>query len=295
MVKRNMFTTASTLPVSQRVVHYGDYTNAIMFDVIRCLTNSDPHQISKCFDQVIRQMVDDDVMEMCSVDKFYLLMDIRSMYLGDQLEIQTPDNKKVKLKISTMLNNLSKQLSDITTRNTIEVGEISIDVGIPCSMLVDDTEKLIEQSILQVHHHDTIMDFNKFTPSEREMFINSLPAETLHSITRHIQHIQNLTSEMYLMPSNESIGLQGIKIGVYDNTMMEVLRSLFNEDLMHFYEMQFNLITKMRVTYDHFMKMTPSESKIYVNLYNKDIKKQEEAMNKQNQNSHPVGRGIGGV
>lgn len=290
----NMFTTSYTLPVSQRVVSYSDFTNAILFDVIRCLTNNNIEQIEKCFDDVVTLMTTEDVNNMCSVDKFCLLIDIRSMYLGDQLELLTSDEKKVKIKLSTMMENLTKQMTQCVTSSIIEVGDISIDVGIPRSMIVDDYDKLIEQSIIKVHHDDIITAFNQFTPSERASFVDSLPAETLHSIVQHIKHVQQVTGEMYLIPHNKTIGLEGVKLGLYDNSMIEILRSLFAEDLMNFYEMQFSLITKMRVTYEHFMKMTPSESKIFVNLYNKDIKKQEEAMNKQ-QNNHPGGRGIGGI
>lgn len=289
-----MFTTPYKLPVSKQVVKYSDFTNMQMFDIIRCLTNNSVSQIENCFDEIISQITSasDD---MCNVDKFCLLLDIRSMYLGDQLELQTTDGKKIKMKISTMLENLANQLSNIEPSSIINIGDITMTVGLPPNMLIDDYDKLVEQSIISIHHQDSIMMFKDFTPTEREVFIDSLPAEALHQITQHIQQVQQHTDSLYAIIPNESIGLEGVKIGVYDSSMLQVLRSLYAEDLMNFYEMQFNLITKMRVTYDHFMKMTPSESKIYVNLYNKDIKKQEEAMNKQSQNSHSAGRGIGGV
>jgi T4 bacteriophage base plate protein len=283
------------LPVVQQTAQYRDFTNAVLFDVIRYITQNDAEQIEKCFDEVLATLLINDVGDMCSVDKFCLLLDIRSMYLGDQLELQTSDNKKVKVKISTMLNNLVWQLAGCVTSTTIEVGDVNIDVGIPKNMLINDYDKLVEQSIINVHHDDDTYSFNHFTPAERQSFVDSLPAETLHNITQHIKYIQQTTDDLFLIQHNESMGIQGVNIGVYNNSMLEVLKTLYTEDLMNFYEMQFSLITKMRVTYDHFMKMTPSESKIYINLYNKDIKKQEEVMNKQHQNNHPASRGIGGV
>ena len=53
---------------------------------------------------------------------------------------------------------------------------------------------------------------------------------------------------------------------------------------MNFYELQFNLITKMNISYDHFMSMTFNESRMYVAMQNKDTKKQEEAQKKSQSN-----------
>lgn len=289
-----MFTTPFKLPVSQKTVRYNDFTNAMLFDVARCVAANDHQQIEQCMNQIIESMTGEQVHDMCGVDKFCLLLDMRSMFLGDQLELQNTNSAKIKIKISTMLDNLIKCLSNMPPPAIINVGDVMIEIGLPDSMCVEDYDKLVEQSIINIHTDGQTHAFHQFTPVDRETFVDSLPAETLMLITNHIKHVQTSMDGLHLIPHNSAMGIDGVKIGVYDNSMIEIIKSLFAEDLMNFYEMQFSLITKMRVTYDHFMKMTPNESKIYVNLYNKDIKKQEEAMNKQNQ-PHAHSRGVGGI
>ena len=59
------------------------------------------------------------------------------------------------------------------------------------------------------------------------------------------------------------------------------LKNIFTDDLYNYYELQYNLSNKMSVSYDHFMKMSPNECKLFINFYNKEMKKQEEAQQKQ--------------
>jgi hypothetical protein len=50
---------------------------------------------------------------------------------------------------------------------------------------------------------------------------------------------------------------------------------------MNFYELQFVLFTKMNITYEHFLKMSPNECKLFINFYNEDMKRQQEAQEKE--------------
>ena len=69
-----------------------------------------------------------------------------------------------------------------------------------------------------------------------------------------------------------------------DGEAGEFIKAIYNDNLMNFYELQFNLITKMNISYDHFMSMTFNESRMYVAMQNKDTKKQEEAQKKSQGN-----------
>lgn len=289
-----MFLTTYKLPVAQQIVKYSDFTNTHLLDVIKYSANNNLVDLEKCFDDVLSDMTDVDVSSMINVDKFCLLLDIRSMFIGDQIEIKNTTGASVKLKISTLSNNIETSILSYNTTTNIDVGDLSIQLGLPHALTITNDDQLISQCIQQITHNNNHTKFTDFNETQQQAFIESLPADTMQQITTFIKHVdQNV--DLCLIPSNSSIGIEGLNVKVYDGSMTQTLKSLYSDDLMNFYEMQFNLITKMRVSYEHFMKMTPNESKIFVSLYNKDIKKQEEAMNKQQQQSNPHSRGVGGI
>jgi len=289
-----MYKTSYKLPVSQQIVKYGDFTNTHLFDVIKYVINDDPVELEQCFDDVLSDMTDVDASSIIGVDKFCLLLNIRSMFLGDQIEIKNTSGDSVKLKLYTLNSNMETSISQHTTSTNIVVGDLSIQVGLPRALTITSDDQLISQCIQQITHNNNHTKFTDFNEAQQQAFIESLPADTMQQITNYIKHVdQNV--DLCLLASNTSIGIEGLSVKVYDGSMTQTLKSLYSDDLMNFYEMQFNLITKMRVSYEHFMKMTPNESKIFVGLYNKDIKKQEEAMNKQQQQNNPHSRGVGGI
>jgi hypothetical protein len=55
------------------------------------------------------------------------------------------------------------------------------------------------------------------------------------------------------------------------------MKSLLGDDLMNFYELQYNMLNKINLTNEHFMSISPNECKILMNLYNDDMKRQEES------------------
>lgn len=289
-----MFKTQYTLPVTNQQVQYSEFTNSLFFDVLRYIASHNQQGIEDCFDDMINTIVDVSASRLCNMDKFCLLLDIRSMFLGDQLELKSTTSAGIKIKISTILNMLTKKIQAHSFGDQFMVGDVVLNVGLPRSMQLLDDDQIISQCIHNVEHDSSTHWFTDFTTNEQEAFINSLPVDTLNNIKSHVYHTHSNTAELMIIPENVDMGLEGVRVGMYDGSMIEILKSLYNEDLMNFYEMQFHLVTKMNVSYDHFMKMTPSESKIYVSLYNKDIKKQEEALNKQNQSPHS-GRGMGGI
>lgn len=276
-----MFRISYTLPVAGDVVKYKHFTNAHFFDVMRYVASNIDDDIIECFDVIIQELTNTSPSNMINVDKFCLLADIRSMFLGDQMELSTNKGASIKIKLSTMLNTLSKSLSALTFKTVVKCGDVHVTLSLPGSMHITNDDQLITQTIQRVCHNGQEYDFVEFSSHEQETFINSLPVEIMLQIH---EYLKLNSKKLPLIVDDPTIGVQGVDITPYDGSMLQILKTLYTEDMMNFYEMQFSLITKMNVSYDHYMSMTPSESRIYVNLYNKDIKRQEEAANKQ---SHP--------
>lgn len=288
-----MFKVAYTLPISKQEVRYGEFTNGIWGTLIKFITNDHDISIEEYFDEIITTIATPS-RNLLGIDKFCLLLDIRSTYLGNQLELKTESNHSVKISISSIIDKISKSFNQITTTKQLQVGDLIIELAAPRKFFVKDFDELIERSLYRVIDGQNVYYIDDFTSNERETFLTSLPATVVNDINNFVIKLQQQTKDVDIITSNPQLGISELKINLYDLTMLEFLKAIFSDDLMNFYEMQYNLISKLNISYDHFLRMTPSESRIYINLHNRDVKKQEEAMNKDKQAPmHPGG--IGGI
>ncbi len=111
-----------------------------------------------------------------------------------------------------------------------------------------------------------------------------IPASVYTDIKQFIINNTNYIEEKNIFNTELLDTLKDFKINPFNNSLIEFIKAIYNDNLMNFYELQFNLITKMNISYDHFMSMTFNESRMYVAMQNKDTKKQEEAQKKSQGN-----------
>jgi hypothetical protein len=119
------------------------------------------------------------------------------------------------------------------------------------------------------------------TDSEKESIISNLPADISEYILNFIT-LNKEINKINIITGNLKYGIENVPLNFLDKTMFYFLKSILSQDLINFYELEYNLIYKLNINYEHFLKMTPNECKIFINFYNKDKKKEEEAQNKSN-------------
>jgi hypothetical protein len=164
--------------------------------------------------------------------------------------------------------------------------DFKFHLSIPKNFFVDDIDQLYKEIIDKIEINDEVLHYFKLTDSEKEDIINSIPATISGDMLNFIKDTQEIIKSVNIVTGNSKFGLETIPLSVFDKTMFYFLKSIFTDDLYNYYDLQYNLSNKMNVSYDHFMKMSPNECKLFINFYNKDISKQEEAQSKQ-QGSYP--------
>jgi hypothetical protein len=115
------------------------------------------------------------------------------------------------------------------------------------------------------------------TEEEKDVIINNLPANFAQDILSFIEDCQEISESVDIIKGNERIGLDSVPLRFFDKTLFMFLKNTFGNDLMGFYELQFNMMSKLNVSSDNFMKMSPAECKIFIQFYNQDMKRQEDA------------------
>lgn len=289
--KHNLeFTTKIYLPILKQTIRFKNLNNSHYFNILKFITNNDEEGLNDYFENLILDLIIDKSIfsDLSNLEKFLILLEMRSSSVGDSLQITGNNSSKIDLSIISIKNTIQNKVNELNlTKNLKCNNNYNVFLSIPKTFLIDDIDKMYTEIIDKIEIQDETLKFFNLTSTEKELIINNIPATISVDILSFIKKIQSSIGDINIITGNEKFGLETIKLSVFDKTMFLFLKSIFTDDLYNYYELQYSLSNKMNVSYDHFMKMSPNECKLFINFYNKEMKKQEEAQQKQGGGSMP--------
>jgi len=284
------FTSKIYLPIIKQYIRLKSINNGHYFDLLKFITNNDDEGLNYFFENLILELIVDKSLysKLSNLEKFLILLDLRSTSVGDSLQVTGTNSSKIDLSLISIKNSIQNKIDILELSKCLKCGNnYNVYLSTPKTFLIDDIDKMYTEIIDKIQINDEILNFFDLTNNEKELIINNIPATISSNILTFIKNIQFSVGEINIITGNEKFGLETIKLSVFDKTMFLFLKSIFTDDLYNYYELQYNLSNKMNVSYEHFMKMSPNECKLFINFYNKEMKKQEEAQQKQGGGSMP--------
>jgi hypothetical protein len=282
------FTNKTYLPILKKDVRYTCINNENYFQIIKFILNNDDEGLNEYFEWILNEIIvqKDIIKHMSNIEKFLILLDNRSMTIGNVLSIKSEKNAKVDMHISSIKNKIINNISNIELTKVCSFDNSRIYLSLPKTMIIDNIDTIYNEVINKIEVENDVIEFYSLTEEEKLSIISNIPAVLSNDILSFVQNSQENLTKISLINKNAHIGIEEININCYDSTLFLFLKSIFKDDLMNFYELQFNMMTKMNVSNDHFMSLTPNECKLFVKFYNEEKKKEEEAQSKQ-QSSMP--------
>jgi hypothetical protein len=282
------FTNKLYLPVIKNNVRYTSINNDHYFQIIKFILNNDDEGLNEYFEWILNEIIVEKsiIPYISNIEKFLILLDNRSITIGNILSIKSEKNAKVDIHISSIKNKIVDNISNIELTKICSFDNFKVYLSIPKSMIIDNIDTVYMEVIDKLQIENEVILFSSLTNQEKNNIINNIPASLTNDILSFVKTSQENLTKISLINKNTNIGIEEVNINSYDSTLFLFLKSIFKDDLMNFYELQYNMITKMNVSNDHFMSMTPNECKLFVKFYNEEKKKEEEAQSKQ-QSSMP--------
>jgi len=275
MIKSNFYTTLF-LPNLKKTIKIKEINNFYYIDILKFIQNNNINDLLLFLDQVIADNCDADINTLSNLDKFCILLEMRSISIGNTIEFYV-ENTHIKYN----LFDICKNIQDLKLEDeNIVIGDLNFRLGMPQKFITDSEDNVIEKCILQIN------DLNLKTLPETDLndLIKMIPASLYNDIKQYIIKNTEYIESKNIFNIDVVDTFKDFKINPFNNSLIEFLKTIYNDNLMNFYELQFNLITKMNISYDHFMSMTFNEARMYVVMQNKEIKKQEEAQKKSQGN-----------
>jgi hypothetical protein len=278
------FTYKSNLPILEKEIRYSNLTCAHYIEILKYIQSNDDNGLINYFEWLIEDLSTDKkyIKQLTNIEKFIILLDIRAVSVSSSLQLKGINDSKIDMNISIIKNNIYNNIKKLNLKKIINSSEIIVNLKSPKSFIIDNIDSIYQEVIDIIQIGDEAVNFFLLSNEEKEDIISSLPANISTEIVNFVKNIQDDSSEMKIIAENLKLGYDAVPLNLFDKTMFYFLKAIFNDDLHSFYELQFNMIHKMHFSYDHIQKMTPSECKLFINFYNKEMKRQEEAQSKSN-------------
>jgi hypothetical protein len=278
------------LPIQKVEVRYSNITNEHYWQILKFNVNKDDEGLNSYFEWLLQELiVDKNLVEtLTNVEKFLILLDIRSVSLGDKIQMNGNKNSSLEIFLSFIKDNIINKLNDLELTKISNIEKQKITFCIPKSMIIDNIDKIYKEIIDKIEIEDHLLKFFNLTEIDKNDIISILPAKFSAEMLDFVTYIQDIFSKINIISGNEKFGIQNIPLNVFDSTLFIFLKTIFGDDLVSFYETEFNMIYKMKFTHEHYLKMSPNECKLYVNFFNEEMKRQEEAQSKQTSPAMPT-------
>lgn len=266
------------LPCLNKNIKIYEIKNDNVLSLIKFITNDFTDDIIDAFEEILKSSLKDEEIyqDLNIIDKFFILLSLRANCISNEIEFNT-GAIKTRVILTILLNDLSKKIKNIDKKIAVIEDEMYIKLGLPKKLYIKDIDDAFLSVIDQIILPNEVITFQDLSYKEQQEIIEKLPGSFTKQIFNFIEETNNYFKSIYLFRKKET----QISLGLYDNTIFELLKIIFKDNLYDFYEMQYSLTTKVNISYDHFCNQTPNESKLYVTLHNEHIKQQEELINKK--------------
>lgn len=264
------------MPVLGQNIFYLPIKNKNFFDVIRFNKQDDEIGLNYYLESLLKNNIKNNLFynKLTNLEKFLILIDMRSYGIGDIISLIGEDNIQIKLYLNSILQSLKDKIKNLTLHKSINCSNFTVNIGLPKTFILNDVDDIYEKCIHSIISEDEEIDFYLLSKEDKLQILENLPANISNEIINFVEYLQN--QNLFLVNENTHINLKGIKFSFFDRTMLFFIKSILNEDLTNFYELEYNLLTKLNLNRNDIMDLNPVECKIFIDHYNEEMKKQEE-------------------
>jgi len=216
-----------------------------------------------------------DIKHLCNVDAFYILCKIRTMSLGDELQFIF-NEVSIRCSLEDCIQKI--QSMDFNCKKVLMINDMPIELNLPQMLSIKDYADVLEGVIAKVGG----IELHSLSAVDRTRVLDSLPATVMEQCIEFTkQGFATMQLHWFIQP-NEAAGTPGIELNAFNNSLLEILKFIFKDDLMNTYNLKYILASKLNITPAQADAMSPVECRIYVSLLNDEVSKQNKQLQDQN-------------
>ena len=294
------FKYSAYIPSTDSFVKVGQLTTKDYIELVKYITNADPLALIEAYDDVISQLTNNiDVKSLTRVDKFFILLTIRAICVGPLLSMTFEDVKSTKSYTSHVeLFPVMQRIADIEYefKRCIKItNNISVFIKLPSSLYIEDSNDLLVECIDSIKIDNYTHNLSEFTINEKQQVVNNLPGILMVDLYKYINDGLEKFAEVNLFkkmnPHNPSEN-EVYSVNIFDTSMYNFINLCYNESLNYIRDIMYILQRKCNFSGEILHNSTFAEIRMYIDLYEEEIREREKAEQKAQQNqsrSSPIG------
>jgi hypothetical protein len=269
-----MFKLVVNLPYCGEV-RVGELTNRDIFTIIKYCTAQDMPGLSEFLDDLIFSKLP----PLNIVDKFYLLLFLRSFYISDILQVKIKHEKvnHMDFYIETMLERIDN-LTYVDVKE-IKVGDIILQLQLPSSFYQSGNETIVFDCIKSIQIDEDIYELAALSTLERDKILAALPGAITNDIYTHYQFLCDKKLEAIMLDSYPDYEVQEVKVRMLSNDPLQFIMMMFMQDISDFLAFMYHYVNKVGGTFNDFLDLTINDSKLIFDFYQEEMMKQNESLN----------------
>tara|TARA_R110000824_G_scaffold245720_8_gene434860 strand:+ start:7212 stop:8132 length:921 start_codon:yes stop_codon:yes gene_type:complete len=288
------------LPTLDKFVDMTELSTQSYINIVKYISNRDDELIVEAFEDIIKSRVTKSVYnKLTRLDKFFILCTVRSICIGPFLSLTFEDEKSKKQYTSRVnIIQILQSIDNITekyTRNIKVSDNVSLTLGCPRHLSTSSEHELLLSCISNIIIGKTNHNFVDMTDSQKGNIIDSLPTNVLPRVVEYIEDINRSYGEVVMFkkvnPYIDAAETEEYTVNMFDNSLISFLITCYTENLKSIYEIIYVLVKRLNFSGEFVHSSTFAEVKMYLDLYEDEMKEQEKAMQDQqqsNQGSSPA-------
>lgn len=216
-----------------------------------------------------------------AIDQLFLLLRLRSICIGTRLEIlvddKNEDGEKIQNKHTVSLIDIQKSINKhyIQPIELVDdTGDIHITLHYP--RVWDSTQETDWVSRLVIDNIEVNLDQHK--PTEIQILLDNMYKDFKIQIDKSIDKLKNsITKMIFVRIPGDAPGESDPNITLSYDQFYNILKILYSDTLSNFAELIYVFVKIMNFSYSDAMKLTPSDTQLYYQMFVKEQNEKEKA------------------
>lgn len=263
------FNIKTRLP-SGEIVRITELKNRDYFTILKFCENEDYEGLDDFFKKTIFK----DLQELSILDKFYLLLFLRMLFIGSDITFQDKEKRLVKFDLDNILEKIN--LYDTDFVKVYSFDKFQIELGLPNLIYFKDINDIYTSIIKKVFINDKCIPFSTLSSNEKEDILANIPNQVFATLQAYVYDLSRNLSNFIIVEKNEDFNIEEINLNILSNGIISFILGIYSGGLSNFFDLVYVFTTTLKFNMTDFFNLTPRDSKVLLNIYKKEISKAKE-------------------
>ena len=252
------------IPSSNKFEYVDELKNRQSLAILKYIKANDDYGLCNYFENILK-----DTSAQNIEDKFFILCQLRALNIGNSLTVNGKDDTgaktSIKISLFDFLKNYIEYVQKSKKQYIYQENNLQIVFKLPTTLYFKNFLSLLNDSIerILINNEDIIQGKNNI---EKFEIISKFNKETMLKIKDFLNEINQASTLFFLKPT-EQILVPTVKVSFFNNTVFNLLKTIFKTEFNYFYNKFYICLTKLGISYDDYLKLSFVEADILLNTY----------------------------